>query len=140
VAKDVFDLLGRAKNLDALREELGGRAQSESGAGEIVTCAGKSGVVIFAQGDEREVWLGAGRVRRATSAELTAALATDELRSLSAKVRAFTELEEGARVVLVERSGAPVEATIVEKYRYGALLAREDGSLVAAGFARLTRA
>jgi len=61
-------------------------------------------------------------------------------RSLLAEVRLFATLKEGQRVRFAEKDGSAGELSVgmlVEKCRYGALVAKDDGRILAVGFRRL---
>lgn len=135
---------------DAMRRKLGGRASTERDVGAIVavaTSAGLSrrGVVVFARGEEVDVWfseLGGLRqlVQRTKRDSVTPAEAADgerrELEAVSRDARTFALLEEGSRVCFFGSDGA-AKGRIVEKCRYGALVASDDGRVVGVGFRRL---
>ena len=130
--------------VDAVRRRLGGRASTEPGAGELVAVASdhgaaRAGVVLFVQGDDVDVWLSGGLVRRTRrSRVVTAAEASgsDELLSIAHAARIFAALAEGQRVCYQHDRGV-VEGDLVEKCRFGALVERGDGTVLGVGFRRL---
>lgn len=136
-------------SLDAARARLGGR--SEAGPpppgfspGLAVTFALPGGerraaIVIYAGADEIHVLLDPLRLRRFTSADLTPheGALDDELTKLAADARLFGMLTEGQAIRYADDAGALVDGKLIEKCRWGALVAREDGAVVAVGFRKL---
>lgn len=133
--------------VDAARRRLGGRGQSEPGAGQCVALGAEPeqlGVVLFVAGQELDVWTGDGRVQRTIRDRvrfLRTPLPNDakdasELSALAADIQVFARLPEGARVRYVD-SGELCEATLVEKCRYGGLVRRDDRRIMAVGFRKL---
>jgi hypothetical protein len=130
-------------NVDVIRKRLGGRTSTEAGAGELVSLpvakgSSKVGVVLHVKGDELDVWVDAGLVRRTLRARTGPAFGTApaELTAVARDARVFAALQEGQRVRYEHEEGLD-EATLVEKCRFGALLLRSDGILVGVGFRRL---
>jgi hypothetical protein len=132
----------RSPTVDAARKRLGGRGESDPGAGDLVAFDGdRLGVVLFARGDDLEVWIDDGLVRRVRRGETRAAdaVVSKQLASIADAARAFADLAEGTRVRF--RDEVRTEGgTLVEKCRFGALIEREDGSIVAVGFRRVSAA
>jgi hypothetical protein len=138
---------GPPPSLDAVRRRLGGRAATDAGAGDLVRVelAGteKVGVVLFALGDEVQVWLDTGLPRglvKRTRRELTLpheGPPPSELASVADDARVFGSLREGERVRYQPAPGTFGEGTLVEKCRFGGLLVRDDGVVVGVGFRRL---
>ena len=129
----------RTPTVDTARKKLGGREQSDPGAGDLVAFdADHLGVVLFARGDQIDVWIDDGLVRRMRRGATRAADAAipRALGEVADDARAFAALVEGTRVGYRDevRTG---EGQLVEKCRFGGLVARDDGSLVAVGFRRL---
>jgi len=130
--------------VDAARKRLGGRASTGPGAGELVqvlTRVGltKHGVVLFADDTEIDVWIADDTVLRTTRDRVTP-LKTGVSRDVAAvasDARVFGSLGEGQRVRYLHAQDAFADATLVEKCRYGALLLRDDGTLVGVGFRRV---
>ena len=128
--------------VDTVRKRLGGRASTEPGAGDLVAVASEQGaarrgVVLFVQGDEIDVWLEGGvvrRTRRSKTAE--AAEAAGDLASIARAARIFAALAEGQRVRYQHEAGVG-EGALVEKCRFGALVERGDGRVLGVGFRRL---
>lgn len=138
---------GAPLHLERARQRLGGEALSSGGAGRLVEIVGAgaipvSGVVLHQTERDVDVWLGASVVRRTRHENVTAIDATtralsDDLLRASADARVFGTLERGARVRYDAGDGAVLEGRIVERCRYGALVARPDGGVMAVGFRRL---
>jgi hypothetical protein len=130
--------------VESIRQRLGGRELSTPGAGEIVliplpTGEERSGVVLFATAELLDVWLGLGTVRRVPRDQVQPCLETPahELMVLASDVRVFVGLNEGQRVRCGSREGRLDEGRLLEKCRYGALVERDDGVIVGAGFQRI---
>ena len=125
--------------LDAVRARLGGRARTDLQAGRVVCFldTGATGVVLFGHGDEVHVFSNAGWVRRTTSDLLTP---VDEpaadLHEVANDVRVFAALEEGNRVRFQDLSGI-AQGTLIEKCRYGAVVRRDDQTVMGVGFRRI---
>lgn len=126
--------------VEEARASLGGRASTSLDAGALVRVSdGAVGVVVFASHDERDVWVGEGRLRR-VAAERCAELegpAPAALLPVAADAARFAGLPEGARVRYLDRLGRAHAGTLVEKCRYGALVESEDARVLAVSFRRL---
>jgi hypothetical protein len=148
--------------VEVARKRLGGRAISDPGMGELVVVTtrlglAKPGVVLFSAPDAVDVWIADDTVLR-TTRDRTAPLGEPASRELSAAAddaRVFAALSEGQRVRYLQMraqaddavravgSGSEAQgaifahATLVEKCRWGALLLRDDGTLVGVGFRRV---
>ena len=128
--------------VDVVRRRLGGRASTEPGAGELVGVAGeqgaeRAGVVLFVQGEDLDVWLEGGVVRRTRRSKTVKAKgAGDALLSIARAARIFAELAEGQRVHYPHQRGGGVGA-LVDKCRFGALALAADGTVLGVGFRRL---
>lgn len=98
---------------------------------------GATGVVLFGQGDEVHVFSNAGWVRRTTTDAL---IQVDEpaadLHEVANDVRVFAALEEGHRVRFQDLSGI-AQGTLIEKCRYGAVVRRDDATVMGVGFRRI---
>jgi hypothetical protein len=131
--------VSRSPTVDAARKRLGGRGESDAGAGDLVAFGSDQlGVVLFVKGDDLEVWIDDGLVRRLGRGATRAAdaVVSKQLADIADAARAFAQLAEGARVRY--RDDVRIaEGTLVEKCRFGALVERADGSIVAVGFRRL---
>ena len=133
-------------SIDEARAHLGGRADSGAGAGRRVRVEGMragplEGVVVYASGDELDVWIGGGRFARVSSG---ACQDTDvEVESLAEVARAaarFAALREGDAVTYLDRAGASHVGVLLEKCRYGALVSSVRGTILAVGFQRVSPA
>ena len=148
--------------VEVARKRLGGRAVSAPGMGELVVVTtrlglAKPGVVLFSAQDVVDVWIADDTVLRTTSDRM-APLGEPASRELSAAAddaRVFAALIEGQRVRYLQMRVRPADgepfagsgsdaqgavfahATLVEKCRWGALLLRDDGTLVGVGFRRV---
>lgn len=128
-----------------MRTRLGGRGESEAGIGGVVRfepAAGMAlvGVVLFVEGDEAHVLVEGGTVRRTRRDALSEAsdAGHDELAAMARDVRAFASLREGDAVRYADSRGALGLGTLVEKCRFGALVARPDGVVMGIGFRKLS--
>lgn len=128
---------------DAVRKRLGGRASTEPGAGDLVaitTDGGATlvGVVLFVRGEDLDVWVDEGRVRRArrSTTQPVSAPVSKELTEVAGDARVFGRLVEGQRVRYQHKDGLG-EARIIEKCRFGALLQRDDGVILGVGFRKM---
>ena len=118
------------------RSRLGGRAEEHGRAGEIVCVDGELGVVLWSSLEACDVWIGDDRTKRISADEIVTAAAPpgSPVASLAEDARAFGRLEEGQPVVVDGAAG-----TLVEKCRFGGLVARPDGKILAVGFRRFAR-
>ena len=130
--------------IDAARVRLGGRATSSRLAGTIVSLESAGGaqgvgVVLFAGELECDVWIAEGIVRRTAISDVTRfdGHVDDATLRIAADARRYTSLVEGQHVQIVEPDAPSRTATIVEKCRYGALVALADGRVLAVGFRKL---
>jgi len=130
--------------VEAARKRLGGRASTAPGAGDLVqvrTRVGldKPGVILFIGEDEVDIWIADDTVLRTTrdrTAPLQGAVPRD-IAAVASDARVFASLGEGQRVRYLQALDDFADATLVEKCRYGALLLRDDGTLVGVGFRRV---
>ena len=125
--------------LEAVRARLGGRARTDPQAGRVVCFldTGATGVVLFGQGNEVHVFSNAGWVRRTTADALTAVdEPADDLHAVANDVRVFAALEEGKRVRFQDLGGM-AQGTLIEKCRYGAVVRRDDATVMGVGFRRI---
>ena len=116
------------------REKLGGRVVSHARGGEIVRAGAHVGVVLWSDDLHCDVWIGDDAVKRVASADVESTSST-ELANVSEDARAFAELQEGTHVVFDEATAGK----LVEKCRWGGLVARDDGRIFAVGFRRFKR-
>ena len=125
--------------LEAVRARLGGRARTDLQAGRVVCFldTGATGVVLYGQGDEVHVFSNAGWVRRTTAdALIRVDEPAPELCVVANDVRVFAALEEGHRVRFQDLSGV-AQGTLIEKCRYGAVVRRDDETVMGVGFRRI---
>ena len=125
--------------LEAVRARLGGRARTDLQAGRVVCFldTGATGVVLYGHGDEVHVFSNAGWVRRTTTDALThVEQPAPDLRTVADDVRVFAALEEGHRVRFQDLSGV-AQGTLIEKCRYGAVVRRDDETVMGVGFRRI---
>ena len=137
-------------SIDAARERLGGRITSEDtppsgiALGLVVGVAGKQGkivpgVVIFASRAEVHVLLDGVRLRRVQPDAVRPFVGEVPfaLSKIVGDAQLFARLVEGESVRYAGDDGHLVLAKVVEKCRWGALVAREDGAVIAVGFRKL---
>jgi hypothetical protein len=125
--------------LEAVRARLGGRARTDPQAGRVVCFldTGATGVVLFGHGDEVHVFSNAGWVRRTTADAVTAVdEPAEDLHAVANDVRVFAALEEGNRVRFQDLGGM-AQGTLIEKCRYGAVVRRDDETVMGVGFRRI---
>jgi hypothetical protein len=129
--------------VEAVRAKLGGRASTDESAGDFVVVdagAGFShtGIVIYARGEDVDVWTGEGVVRRARREAVRRGEgpAPDTLAQVAVDAAVFGSLAEGQRVRYRHDSGTS-EGTLVEKCKFGALVERDDRTIVGVSFRRL---
>lgn len=137
-------------SVDAARARLGGRDDKAGspppglGPGAYVEAIGQSGapevaVVVFANAEEAHVLLDGARLKKMPYAALSPR--SDEpagvLAKISADARVFAMLVEGQAVRYADDGGTLRAGNLVEKCRYGALVLRDDGAIVAVGFRKL---
>ncbi|OJY24666.1 MAG: hypothetical protein BGO98_18670 [Myxococcales bacterium 68-20] len=146
-------------SIDAARARLGGRVNEIDtppagfAPGVLVTfpvgspaarAAGDDrrmhGVVVFASQNEVHVLLDGVRLRRLPPSDVTIHEGGEvaiELEKIAGDARLFGQLVEGQSVRYADDSGGLVNGKVVEKCRWGALVLREDGAVVAVGFRKL---
>ena len=116
------------------REKLGGRVVSHARGGEIVRVGEHVGVVLWSDDAHCDVWIGDDAVKRVACADVEST-SSSELANVAEDARTFAGLDEGAHVVF---DGA-IAGKLVEKCRWGGLVARDDGRIFAVGFRRFNR-
>jgi hypothetical protein len=130
-----------APTIEAMRARLGGRRKGggdREGTPVQLDDLSPPGVILYTEEDSCDVYLGEGRVKRVARARCQELPDVPEaLRRVAEDVVAFAALPEGGRVRFVVTGGAAAEGVLVEKCRYGALIEREDGVVVAVGFRRV---
>lgn len=140
----------RKPSIDAARDRLGGRILAEEtppsglALGLVVTVASargatSPGVVIFASRTEVHVLLDGVRLRRVPpesvrpfTGEVSLALS-----KIAGDATLFARIVEGESVRYAGEDDVLVPARVFEKCRWGALVAREDGAVIAVGFRKL---
>ena len=138
------ELAKRKPSIDAARARLGGRTKDEgrprSTPGTIVrTEEAGIGVVVYASARETHVLFDGSRLRRLAPSEVEAHEGEPpaELARVAADARVFFLLVEGQAVRYADDAGALRDGKLVEKCRYGALVLRDDGGIIAVGFRKL---
>lgn len=136
-------------SIDAARTRLGGAIGDHDlprglAPGVLVTfplARGRRlpGVVVFASTKEVHVLLDGARLRRLApeSVEIHQGEVETDLAKIAADARLFGMLVTGQDVRYADDSGELVAGKIVEKCRWGALVVRDDGVVVAVGFRKI---
>jgi len=132
--------------VDTVRRRLGGRASTEHGAGELVSFHDdrgreRVGVVVFVRGEDLDVWQTGDLVRRMARAVARPAddVQAEGLLAVARDAQGFAALREGQHVQF-QHAGGLGEGVLVEKCRFGALVEREDRTVLGVGFRRLRSA
>ncbi len=96
-------------------------------------------MVVFASTVEVHVLVDGARLRRLAPAQvrLHEGEIPRALEAIAGDARLFGEIVEGQTVRYADGGGALVEGRVVEKCRWGALVLREDGTVIAVGFRKL---
>ncbi len=136
--------------LDDARSRLGGRTKDEEpappglGPGTVVSVIAKDAtkhlaVVMFANSAEVHVLIDGTRLRRVppASVEVNDGKTPNALAELAAEASLFARLVEGQAVRYADDTGGLLGGKLVEKCRYGALVVRDDGAVIAVGFRKL---
>jgi len=132
-------------SIDVARRRLGGPAgaPSQRAPGSLVRVTppggqAAAGVLLWADARHCDVWFEDGVARRSPAAFVAPhqGTAPPALLRVAAEMRLFLSLNEGDSVRW-ERMTTVVEGRIVEKCRYGAIVAMADGKVVAVGFRKL---
>lgn len=95
--------------------------------------------MIFASSTEVHVLLEGMRLRRLRPEEVAPYVdeVGSDLMKIAADARVFGVLSEGQPVRYANEAGVLLGGKLVEKCRYGALILRDDGAIVAVGFRKL---
>ena len=135
---EILAKAGPNPTLERARKRLGGRGSTGAFAGTVVTLDETTdGVVLFADDDEVDVLVDDTTVKRTARSQVSPAREVrGALASLAGDVLVFARLEEGQRVLLSTDEGM-IEGLLFEKCRYGALVAKDDGAVLAVGFRKL---
>lgn len=147
---DLAEAPRKKPSIETARARLGGRAIVEDAPpiglapGVVVTFPSSGGrrlpgVIVFASRDEAHVLLDGLRLRRLAPNDLVVhdGDVGAELEKLSGDARLFGLLVEGQPVRYVDESGDLIDGKVVEKCRWGALILRGDGAVIAVGFRKL---
>ena len=135
--------LSGAPTVDEMRIRLGGRARTVARAGELVSFveAGETriGVIVASAGDCVDVWIVPADLRRIPPADLHHCEGPPgrDLQAVVMSLKIFASLWEGQRVLIASRYGGSITATVRHKCRYGAIVVRDDGVVMGAGFRAL---
>ena len=137
-------------SLDDARNRLGGRTNNEEPApagivpGRVVRVFANDGaahvaVVVFANADEVHILIDGTKLRRVPPSEVHAheGEAPSSVAKIAADAHVFSRLAEGEKIRYADDSGGLLSGKLVEKCRYGALVVRDDGAVVAVGFRKL---
>jgi hypothetical protein len=137
-------------SLDDARDRLGGRTTDEAPAppginvGRVVKVFANDGeghvaVVVFANAEEVHILVDGKRLRRVPPGAVHSyeGETPSSLTKIAADAHVFSHLSEGQPVRYADDSGGLRPGKLVEKCRYGALVVREDGAVVAVGFRKL---
>jgi hypothetical protein len=141
-------------SIDAARARLGGRPKDagpappglapgtivRARAAEAGSVGAAPGVVVFASAREVHVLFDGSRLKRLGPEDVEAARGCDApatLANVAADARVFWLLAEGQSVRWADGGGSLRDGKLVEKCRYGALVLRGDGAIVAVGFRKL---
>jgi hypothetical protein len=135
---EILAKAGANPTLERARKRLGGRGRTDALAGTVVTLdEATDGVVLFADDVEVDVLVDDTTVKRTARRHVSPAREVrGPLASLAGDVLVFARLEEGQRVLLSTEQGM-IEGLLFEKCRYGALVAKDDGAVLAVGFRKL---
>jgi hypothetical protein len=127
--------------LTRAREKLGGRVTTHGDAGAVVQVerAGRMslGVVLWSDETSCDVWLGDDVTKRTRKDAVVQAITSPSspLALIAAAARTFASIGEGESALLDDET----TVRLVEKCRWGALVAKPDGKILAVGFRRFTR-
>lgn len=130
--------------LETMRQRLGGPRDEdgsprtrEGGFG-----AYKGDAVVVLHEDPRtgrvDLWLGEGRAVRANGDELTALTgdAPTALQRVAADLQVYLALVPDARVAFLTADGKIRQGKLIERCRFGGLVALDEGAVLGIGFAR----
>jgi hypothetical protein len=137
-------------SLDDARNRLGGRTTDEEPAppginpGRVVRVFANDGeehvaVVVFANADEVHILIDGTRLRRVPPSDVHGYDGTtpSSMSKIAADAHVFSRLTEGEKIRYADDKGGLLSGKLVEKCRYGALVVREDGAVIAVGFRKL---
>lgn len=127
-------------SLARARAKLGGRPAVHGAAGQLVQVVRgeepRMGVVVWSDGVSCDVCTGHDRIVRTSKLDVLPSIAAagEPLVSIARAAKGFSMVKEGDKIFVDGQS-----VTLVEKCRWGALVARADGSILAVGFRRVAR-
>lgn len=138
-------------SLDDARARLGGSQRGRSSPplgvvpGRVVRIRANGGdttrmaVVVYASGTEIHALVDGVRLLRVKPETMEAfeGDAPIELARIAADAHVFHTLAEGQPVRYADDTNSLLTGKLVEKCRYGALIVRDDGTVVAVGFRKL---
>ena len=133
----------RKPSIDAARARLGGTAQGHAmppglAPGVVVRFEEDGeGVVIFASIVEVHVLLDPSRMRRFAPADLVVHEGAHGFAELATDAHIFGMLHDGQAIRYAVDGGTMVDGIVAEKCRWGALVRRDDATVVAVGFRKL---
>lgn len=133
-----------------MRAKLGGHVDGEPpshlapgtfvavGESAALAAASRVGVILSVGALDADVYLTRGMVKRTLNALVVPhdGAVPDELAALRPAIETFARLVEG-QPVWIDRDGAIVPATLLEKCRYGALVGDADGKILGVGFRKV---
>lgn len=144
------EVKAKKPSLDDARNRLGGRTTHEEPAppgiapGRVVRVFANDGaehvaVVVFANADEVHLLIDGTKLRRVPpkAVHTYEGEAPSSVSKIAADAHVFSRLAEGEKIRYADDSGGLLSGKLVEKCRYGALVVREDGAVVAVGFRKL---
>jgi hypothetical protein len=145
--KELEDTSSKVPTIDVMRTRLGGRIDPNtltSEAGVVVDIetgggATRTGIALFGDAERIDVLFDRGLVRRTQRERYrpSNAPAPLGLERVPAVLRSLAATKEGALVKFRADDGIWHAATLREKCRFGALLEREDGTVLGVGWGRL---
>lgn len=137
---------GAQPHLEQARKQLGGPYAADAAtalAGRPARTAFGDGVVLYATATTADVYVGPRVVRRVGrhAIELLDDAETPvSLRTVASDVRRYAGIATGVTVRFRGETGHDVEGVLIEKCRFGGLVALADGRIVALGFGRIDAA
>jgi hypothetical protein len=132
-------------SLESARVKLGGRAVGPSAhpPGTLVAARLRDGerhhgILLWEAGGMCDVWFDDGLARRARSEVVfpVEGPMPEPLLRIACEVRMFSTFAEGTRVRWERETGLE-EGRVLEKCRYGAIVAARGGKVIAVGFRKL---
>lgn len=134
----------RKPTLEKMRQRLGG-PRDEAGAlrereGTLWTYKGEAALVLH-EGPATgavDLWLGEGRAVRGNSRDLAPLTtpASPAMSQTAADLRVFLDLLLDSRVTFLTADGAILRGKLIERCRFGGLVALDEGAVLGVGFAR----